>query len=77
MSTLKERNSAPAVLEPLQKAAKDAGFDMMSDPLTGNLLATLAASKPGGRQKARDKVKGLRTERKDFYFRLSPQSFSL
>ena len=48
MSTLKERNSAPAVLEPLQKAAKDAGFDMMSDPLTGNLLATLAASKPGG-----------------------------
>ena len=39
----------PLHLEPLQHAAKDAGFDMMSDPLTGNLLATLAASKPGGR----------------------------
>ena len=48
MNTTKEQNSAPAVLKPLQHAAKDAGFDMMSDPLTGNLLATLAASKPGG-----------------------------
>ena len=47
--SIKERNSAPAVLKPLQHAAKNAGFDMMSDPLTGNLLATLAASKPGGR----------------------------
>ena len=49
MNTTKERNSAPEVLEPLQKAAKDADFTMMSDPLTGNLLATLASSKPGGR----------------------------
>ncbi len=41
--------SQPPQLEPLQHAAKNAGFNMMSDPLTGNLLATLAASKPGGR----------------------------
>ena len=47
--SIKEKNSAPAVLKPLHHAAKNAGFDMMSDPLTGNLLATLAASKPGGR----------------------------
>ena len=49
MNTTKEQNSAPAVLKPLQHAAKNAGFDMMSDDLTGNLLATLASSKPGGR----------------------------
>ncbi len=47
--SIKEKKLAPEVLESLQHAAKDAGFDMMSDPLTGNLLATLAASKPGGR----------------------------
>ena len=41
--------SQPFQLEPLQRAAKDAGFTMMSDLLTGNLLATLASSKPGGR----------------------------
>ena len=39
----------PPQLEPLQHAAKSAGFTMMSDTLTGNLLATLASSKPGGR----------------------------
>ena len=49
MPTLKEQSSAPEVLESLQHAAKNAGFDMMSDPLTGDLLATLAASKLGGR----------------------------
>ena len=49
MTTLKKQSSVPEVLEPLQHAAKDAGFTMMSDPLTGNLLASLASSKPGGR----------------------------
>lgn len=40
---------SPAAAEELLQAARDAGFDMASEPRTGSLLATLAASKPKGR----------------------------
>ena len=38
----------PAFLAELEQAAVDSGFTMSSDQLTGALLRTLAASKPGG-----------------------------
>lgn len=40
---------SPAAAAELLQAARDAGFFMASEPRTGSLLATLAASKPGGR----------------------------
>ena len=39
----------PPALHWLQRETKALGFDMASEPRTGALLATLAASKPGGR----------------------------
>jgi predicted O-methyltransferase YrrM len=39
----------PPILTAIQQATRDQGFDMASEPLTGSLLRTLAASKPGGR----------------------------
>ena len=39
----------PAVLLDIQRATEQAGFGMASEPLTGSLLRTLAASKPAGR----------------------------
>ena len=38
----------PAVLAAMESATRDNGFDMASDHLTGALLRTLAASRPGG-----------------------------
>jgi predicted O-methyltransferase YrrM len=38
----------PTVLAAMETATRDTGFDMASDHLTGALLRTLAASKPGG-----------------------------
>jgi predicted O-methyltransferase YrrM len=40
---------APPAYQPILDATLASGFDMASDPLTCSLLATLAASKPGGR----------------------------
>ena len=40
---------SPAAAEELLQAGRDAGFFMASEPRTGSLLATLAASKQGGR----------------------------
>ena len=39
----------PAVVGELLRATEEAGFSMASEPRTGSLLSTLAASKPGGR----------------------------
>lgn len=39
----------PSTLPQLQEAARAAGFTMSCDPRTGSLLATLAATRPGGR----------------------------
>ncbi|MGP4090179.1 O-methyltransferase [Streptomyces sp. KR55] len=39
----------PAALTELQAAAQAAGFTMSCEPRTGSLLATLAATRPGGR----------------------------
>ena len=39
----------PAAYAEIERATQQAGFTMASDPLTGSLLRTLAASKPGGR----------------------------
>ncbi|MGW0706636.1 O-methyltransferase [Streptomyces sp. NPDC002643] len=39
----------PAVLSELRAAAHAAGFTMSCEPRTGSFLATLAASRPGGR----------------------------
>jgi predicted O-methyltransferase YrrM len=41
-------SSPPAVLTQIEEATKAVGFTMASDHLTGALLRTLAASKPGG-----------------------------
>lgn len=41
--------TAPAALPGIEARAAALGFDMSSDPKVGALLATLAASKPGGR----------------------------
>ncbi|BAZ14927.1 O-methyltransferase [Calothrix sp. NIES-4071] len=38
----------PVILEHIQLESEALGFQMVSDPLTGSLLKTLAASKPGG-----------------------------
>jgi predicted O-methyltransferase YrrM len=43
-----EISGTPAVLEAIGKDAAALGFTMASEPRTGALLATLAASKPGG-----------------------------
>ncbi|KFG02095.1 methyltransferase [Streptomyces scabiei] len=39
----------PSSLTELQEAARTAGFSMSCEPRTGSLLATLAATRPGGR----------------------------
>ncbi|MFE7842266.1 O-methyltransferase [Streptomyces sp. NPDC057474] len=39
----------PSCLTELQEAARAAGFTMSCEPRTGSLLATLAATRPGGR----------------------------
>ena len=39
----------PKAYEAIEKATKESGFTMPSDVLTGSLLRTLAASKPGGK----------------------------
>lgn len=41
--------SPPEVLTEIQRATAESGFGMASEPLTGTLLRTLAASKPAGR----------------------------
>lgn len=38
----------PGVLKDIEKATQELGFTLSSDLLTGSLLRTLAASKPGG-----------------------------
>ncbi len=38
----------PPILEDLMRATQKLGFKLASEPLTGSLLRTLAASKPGG-----------------------------
>ena len=38
----------PPILEDLIQATKETGFKLASEPLTGSLLRTLAASKPSG-----------------------------
>jgi predicted O-methyltransferase YrrM len=40
--------NAPAKFEDLQAATSNAGFSMACEPLTGSILRTLAATKPGG-----------------------------
>ena len=40
---------APAALQQIEARSKNLNFGMASDPRAGALLATLAASKPGGR----------------------------
>ena len=39
----------PAALDPIQRETASIGFTLGSEPKTGSLLRTLAASKPGGR----------------------------
>lgn len=41
--------SLPEAYLAIEKATRESGFTMPSDKLTGSLLRTLAASKPGGR----------------------------
>ncbi len=41
--------SYPAAFASIERDAEQIGFDLSSEPLTGMLLRTLAASKPGGR----------------------------
>jgi predicted O-methyltransferase YrrM len=41
--------SLPAAYTAILELTQQAGFTMSSDPMTGSLLKTLAASKPGGR----------------------------
>src|SRR5262250_843182 len=40
--------NAPPVLSQIQTVTEEIGFQMASDPLTGSLLRTLAATKPAG-----------------------------
>jgi predicted O-methyltransferase YrrM len=40
---------APQILEAIARDSAAIGFAMASEPQTGSLLRTLAASKPGGR----------------------------
>jgi predicted O-methyltransferase YrrM len=42
-------NSYPTAYIDILKATEDSGFTMASDPLTGSLLRSLAASKPSGK----------------------------
>ena len=42
-------HSYPTAYIDILKATEDSGFTMASDPLTGSLLRSLAASKPGGK----------------------------
>jgi predicted O-methyltransferase YrrM len=42
-------SGAPPALHDIQREAEQLGFDASSEPLTGQLLRVLAASKPGGR----------------------------
>jgi predicted O-methyltransferase YrrM len=42
-------NHTPRAVHQIKEASQTLGFTMNSDDLTGNLLKTLAASKPGGR----------------------------
>lgn len=44
-----QRLRAPARLARIEAESKRLGFDMPSDPLTGALLRSLAATRPGGR----------------------------
>jgi predicted O-methyltransferase YrrM len=39
----------PRAIHQIKEASQTLGFTMNCDDLTGNLLKTLAASKPGGR----------------------------
>ncbi len=41
-------SNPPSALDPIQRGAERIGFSFSSEPLTGALLRTLAASKPGG-----------------------------
>nr|WP_236676096.1 class I SAM-dependent methyltransferase [Chryseolinea lacunae] len=43
------RQPLPKVFNAIEAATKESGFTMASDILTGSLLRTLAASKPGGK----------------------------
>ncbi|WP_435011280.1 O-methyltransferase [Tundrisphaera lichenicola] len=43
-----EVSNVPEVIGRLQSESRSLGFDMASEPRTGSLLRTLAASKPGG-----------------------------
>jgi len=45
----KPQRSLPKMTQTIREAARDSGFTQSSDELTGSFLATLAASKPGGR----------------------------
>ena len=38
----------PTALAEIERASREIGFELSSEPLTGSLLRTLAASKPGG-----------------------------
>lgn len=42
-------NQVPAVLDAIRRDTQQVGFTMASEPQTGSLLRTLAASKPNGR----------------------------
>jgi len=41
--------ATPSVLDAIRQDTERVGFTMASEPKTGSLLRTLAASKPGGR----------------------------
>ena len=45
---MENTNQIPEVLEELIKKAQEINFEMSTDYLTGELLQTLAASKPNG-----------------------------
>src|SRR5437773_1338810 len=44
-----EIRQVPAVVDTIRRDTREIGFTMASEPQTGSLLRTLAASKPGGR----------------------------
>ncbi len=41
--------NTPMAIAPIMAATAELGFQMCSEPLTGSLLSTLAASKSGGK----------------------------
>jgi predicted O-methyltransferase YrrM len=47
--TFPEITRVPPVFEAIRRETEQLGFSMASEPRTGDLLRTLAASKPGGR----------------------------